>query len=120
MVLKEIKRLKRRLYEAIEKYGINADKTRVISEQLDQLINEFNSKQRILSEDNNMKTAYDKSILKLKQITIDFGSFPTVKEWNYFAKENTLLSSESIKYISQLNWNELREKVLHEINKKIF
>ena len=120
MVLGKIKRLKRRLYEAIEKYGIDAEETRVISEQLDKLINVFNSKQRIFSEDNNMKTAYDKSILKLKQITIDFGSFPTVEEWNYFAKENTLLSSESIKYISQLNWHELREKILYEINKKIF
>ena len=37
--------------------------------------------------------------------------FPTVKEWNIYAKENQLLSSESIKYIAGVNWHELRNRI---------
>ena len=32
-----------------------------------------------------------------------------------YAKENNLLSSSSIEYISGLNWNKLRTKILSEI-----
>lgn len=120
MVLRKIEKLRKKLHDVIEKEGINSEDAAKISKELDELINEFNKKQQVFSNDNNMKSAYEKSIIKLKQITIDFGSFPSVREWDYFAKDNNLLSSESIKYISKLNWHELREKILYEINKKIF
>lgn len=120
MVLRKIEKLRKKLHDVIEKEGINSEYAAKISKELDELINEFNKKQQVFSNDNNMKSAYEKSITKLKQITTDFGGFPTIKEWDYFAKDNNLLSSESIKYISKLNWHELREKILYEINKKIF
>lgn len=120
MVLRKIEKLRKKLHDVIEKEGINSEEVAKISKELDEVINEFNKKQQVFSNDNDMKSAYDKSIIKLKQITIDFGSFPSVQEWDHFAKDNNLLSSESIKYISRLNWHELREKILYEINKKIF
>lgn len=120
MVLRKIEKLRKKLHDAIEKEGINSEEVAKISKELDEVINEFNKKQQVFSNDNDMKSAYDKSIVKLKQITIDFGNFPSVQEWDHFAKDNSLLSSESIKYISRLNWHELREKTLYEINKKIF
>lgn len=116
----KIRRLRKKLHSNIEKYGINSEETRNISLCLDELINEYNKQQQIFDKDNNMKKAYEASIEKLKQIIKEFGEFPSVNEWNKYAKENVLLSSESIKYISHLNWNELREKLIYETNKKIF
>lgn len=116
----KIEKLKKKLNKSIERYGLNSEETRKISLELDELINEYNKNQQIFPENSIMKNAYDKSIKKLKQITTEYGEFPSTKSWNYFAEENDLLSSESIKFISHLNWNELREKILYEINKKIF
>lgn len=120
MVLRKIEKLRKKLNYVIEKKGINSEEATKISKELDELINEFNKRQQVFSNNNDMKIAYEKSIAKLKQIATDFGSFPSVREWDYFAKDNNLLSSESIKYISRLNWHELREKISYEINKKIF
>ena len=44
-------------------------------------------------------------------MTVKKIEFPTVKEWNKYAKENQLLSSESIKYIAGVNWHELRNRI---------
>lgn len=116
----KIEKLRKKLSKSIERHGLNAEETRKISLELDELINEYNKNQQIFLNNSIMKEAYDKSVKKLKRITIEFGEFPTTTEWNYYARENNLLSSESMKFILHLNWNELREKILYEINKKIF
>ena len=54
---------------------------------------------------------YEESLKKLKEMTGKKVKFPTVKEWNIYAKENQLLSSESIKYIAGVNWHELRNRI---------
>ena len=54
---------------------------------------------------------YTESLKKLKKMTVKKIEFPTVKEWNKYAKENQLLSSESIKYIAGVNWHELRNRI---------
>lgn len=116
----KIEKLRSKLHDNIKKYGINSKQTKIISMQLDELINEYNKSQQIFDEYNNMKIAYKESLNKIRKIAEEFGEFPSIKEWNKYANEKMLLSSESIKFISHLNWNQLREKVLYEINKKIF
>lgn len=120
MVLGKIERLRKKLHNYIEKFGLNSEQTQKVSRELDQLINEYNKQQRTFAEGSKTGEAYKLSIKKLKRLTIENGEFPTIEEWNKIAKVNDLLNSESIKYISNLNWNELREKILYEINKKIF
>lgn len=58
---------------------------------------------------------YIDSVKSLKKITGDFINFPTINEWNHYAKENDFLNSESLKYISGNNWHDLRNKILSEI-----
>lgn len=116
----KIEKLRRRLHQAIERHGLDSKEVRLISAELDKLINEYNKNQQVYEPNNKMKKAYDNSIKKIKQIVKEFGDFPNVEEWNHYAKDNNLLSSESLKYISHLNWNEFREKILYEINKKNF
>ena len=58
-----------------------------------------------------MYEKYVQSIKDLKKITKDFIRFPTIKEWNHYAKEKDLLNSESLKYISGNSWHNLRNKI---------
>ena len=120
MVLGKIERLRKKLHNYIEKFGLNSEQTQKVSKELDQLINEYNKQQRVFAEGNKTGEAYKLSTKEIKKLTIENGEFPTIEEWNKIAKDHVLLNSESIKYISNLNWNELREKILYEINKKIF
>lgn len=105
----EIEKLREELYKSISDRGIDIEETIEMSKKLDNLINGMkdipNKKQ------NNYDIAYE----KLKKLTKDFGEFPTVKGWNKYAKENNLLSSSSMQYISGFNWNKLRAKILSEI-----
>lgn len=75
MVLRKIEKLRKKLHDVIEKEGINSEEATKISKKLDELINEFNKRQQVFSNDNDMKSAYEKSIAKLKQITIDLEAF---------------------------------------------
>lgn len=120
MVLGKIHRLRKRLHYCIERYGLNSKQTEKVSKELDELINQYNRQQRIFPEGSKMQKAYNESIKLLKSFIIENGEFPSIEEWNRLAKERVLLNSESIKYISTLNWHELREKILYEIDKKIF
>ena len=61
-----------------------------------------------------MYIKYLESINCLRKIARDFVRFPTIKEWNYYAKENNLLNSESLKYISGNSWHDLRNRILSE------
>ncbi len=54
-----------------------------------------------------MKEQYLKAIQKIKELQ----EIITETEWNKIAKENNLLSSESIKYISQKDFMILQEEL---------
>lgn len=56
------------------------------------------------------KIAYE----ELKRYTRE-KEFPNVQEWNIYAKENDFMSAESIKFLTNLSWNQIRQKVLSEI-----
>lgn len=112
--------LRKKLHKAIDKYDINSKEVAAISNKIDKELNKLDQRRRNFREGSEIKEYYDTSIEELKKITQDFGDFPTVSEWNHYAKENNLLSSISIEYISGLNWKELREKILYETDKKIF
>ena len=119
--VKRIKSLRNKLHKSIKKHGVNAEETRKISDEMDKLINEYyDNIQRIgYPADSEMKVYYEQSYKQLKIVTQQLESFPSVQEWNKFAKENCLLSSISMQYISKLNWNYLRTKILRELNMNI-
>lgn len=112
-IKEDIEKLREELYKSIENNGLNAEETMKISKELDKKIQKYlKDIEHIIDKKENR---YNVSYKKLKKLTKDFGEFPTVKGWNKYAKENNLLSSSSIEYISGLNWNKLRTKILSEI-----
>ena len=94
-MLNRFERLREKLNNSIEKYGIESEKTRKLSDKFNKLLNK----------------KYIESIKTLEKITSDFSKFPTINEWNKYAKEKDLLCSESIKYITGINWHELRNRI---------
>lgn len=119
--VKRIKSLRNKLHKSIKKYGVKAEETRKISDEMDKLINEYydNIQQIEYPSDSEMRIYYEQSYRAMKTITQQLERFPSIQEWNKFAKENCLLSSMSMQYISKLNWNYLRTKVLRELNMDI-
>lgn len=111
--MSKIEQLRNKLHESIDKYGINAEKTRKISVEIDKMLNE-----RGYNESNLIYNKYLESMFELRKISKIFGKFPTIDEWNKYAKENMLLNSESIKYISGLNWHKLKDRIKKDLNKK--
>ena len=105
--VKRIRNLRNKLHESIKKNGLDSDKTRKISDEMDKLINEYydNIQQIEYPTDSEMKVYYEQSYKQLKIVTQQLERFPSTQEWNKFAKENCLLSSMSMQYISKLNWN---------------
>ena len=119
--VKRIKSLRNKLHKSIKKYGVNAEETRKISDEMDKLINEYyNNIQRIsYPADSEMRLYYEQSYRAMKTTTQQLERFPSIQEWNQIAKEKYLLSSTSMQYISKLNWNYLRTKILRELNMEI-
>lgn len=119
--VKRIKSLRNKLHKSIKKHGVNAEETRKISDEMDKLINEYyNNIQRIsYPADSEMKVYYEQSYRAMKTTTQQLERFPSIQEWNQIAKEKYLLSSTSMQYISKLNWNYLRTKILRELNMEI-
>ena len=119
--IKKIRSLRNKLHKSIKKNGLDSDETRKISDEMDKLLNEYyDNIQRIsYPSDSEMKIYYEYSYKQLKIVTQQLERFPSVQEWNKFAKENVLLSSMSMQYISKLNWNYLRTKILRELNMDI-
>lgn len=119
--IKKIRSLRNKLHKSIKKNGLDSDETRKISDEMDILINEYyDNIQRIsYPTGSEMKIYYEYSYKQLKIVTQQLERFPSVQEWNKFAKENVLLSSMSMQYISKLNWNYLRTKILRELNMDI-
>lgn len=119
--VKRIKSLRNKLHKSIKKYGVNAEETRKISDEMDKLINEYyDNIQRIsYPSDSEMRLYYEQSYRAMKTTTQQLERFPSIQEWNQIAKEKYLLSSTSMQYISKLNWNYLRTKILRELNMEI-
>ena len=120
MVL-EIKKLQKKLNNSAIKNGVNSNKTKEISEEIDKLINEYYSTIETVQfpSTSNSDYYYEKSYNRLKEITKASGKFPTTTEWNAIAKEEALFSVVSMEYVSCLDWNYLRAKVEKEIKAKI-
>ena len=119
--IKKIRSLRNKLHKSIKKNGLDSDETRKISDEIDVLINKYynNIQQIKYPAGSEMKIYYEYSYKQLKIVTQQLERFPSVQEWNKFAKENVLLSSMSMQYISKLNWNYLRTKILRELNMDI-
>lgn len=121
-VYSEIRVLQNKLDKNIEKYGLSDKKTIELSEKIDTYINYYYAtiKERQYSTGSEMFLYYRMSYDKLKELTKENEKFPSAEEWNKYAKKHSLLCSESMKYISMLDWNYLRVKINREINLKIF
>lgn len=120
-ILKQIRSCRKKLDASVKRTGLNSEETRKISNKMDKLICEYyNSIEMIkFPFSSQMEEFYKNSYNVLKKITKEFNKFPNVDEWNKYAKENNFLSSQSIEYIAQLDWNYLRAKIIREINEKI-
>ena len=105
-------KLRQKLDESIETTGLSSEKTKKISIRYNELVNNYYEKEQQYHKGNFMYRKYLESIKNLKKITRDFMKFPTIKEWNHYAKENNLLNTESLKYISGCTWHDLRNKIL--------
>lgn len=116
-----IRNLQNKLNNDVEKNKLSNKDTLEISNEIDKLINHYyllSMQERKYPINSNMKLYYNLSYEELKKLTIKNKEFPELEEWNCYAKENNLLSSESIKYISMLEWKYLKLKVKKDINKK--
>lgn len=111
-MINNFEKLREKLHESIEVNGLHSEKTRKISERYNELVNFYYQNERQYHHDNVMSIKYLESVKCLRKITNDFIKFPTIEEWNCYAKENDLLSSESLKYISGNAWHDLRNRIL--------
>lgn len=120
-LLRQIRSYRKKLDNSIKKYGLNSNETRKISNVMDKLINEYYSAIEIVEFPiwSNSSMFYKKSYEALKNVTQQLQRFPSVKEWNEFAKENNYLSHVSLEYISKLNWKYLEVKIKRELNLNI-
>lgn len=60
-----------------------------------------------------MNKEYNQALKKIREMKRKV----SVKEWNKIAKEENLLSTESLKYVSKKNFKNLVEQVRKEANK---
>lgn len=115
----EIRNLQSKLNTDAQKNKLHDMETLEISNKIDELINHYyllSMQKRKFPTNSKMDLFYDASYKALKELTIKNNKFPQLEEWNKYAKENKLLSSESIKYISMLEWKYLKLRVNKEIN----
>jgi len=120
-ILKQIRSCRKKLNSAVKRTGLNSIETRKISDKMNELINEYYSSIETVKfpSSSYMNDFYKTSYESLKKITEEFNKFPSIVEWNKYAKENNLLSSITMEYITTLDWNYLRAKIIREINEKI-
>lgn len=113
---KEIERKRKKLHNSIRKNGLNSEETRKISIEIDNLLNEYYKNEKQYDYRSTMLGFYQESLRQLRNLTLDLGSFPSIEVWNEYAYKNDCLSSVSMQYISGLNWNKLRTRILSEIS----
>lgn len=116
----EIKKARKKLDRNIAEKGLKDKQTRLYSDEIDILINEYykSKETRDYPITSKFISHYEISYKELKKITKEFNEFPSVRDWDKYAQENNYLSSTAIQYISMLDWNKLRDKVKAEINAK--
>ena len=110
-MIDEFEELRVKLHKSIEENGLHSEKTFKISERYNKLVNFHYQNERQYRSSNLMYEKYKESIKALRKITADTIEFPTIKQWNHYAKENNLLNSESLKYISGSSWHGLRNRI---------
>lgn len=118
ILFKKIKKLQKQLDANIARYGLFDTRTREISKNVDKVANEYYNSLNIIHYPPTSKTIlyFNESYYALKRLTKVKNKFPTTEAWNRFAQENYFLSSVSLEYISNLDWNYLRSKIEREIN----
>jgi len=121
-VYRKIRSLQRKIDASIAKNGLSDIKTVELSLEIDELINNYykQTKVREYPKSSPILYYYNVSYSRLKDLTRERKKFPTVQEWNSYAKGNRLLSTESIKYIAMQEWNYIQIKVERELNMNIF
>ena len=92
-----------------------AKETKKISKKFDELVSEFYKKEKQYPTESIIHIKYLETIEELKKVTRDFSEYPTIKEWNKYAKTKNLLCSESLKYVTGINWHELRNRIKSEV-----
>lgn len=111
-----LKNLKNKMYQYIEKYGLNSDKALEISQKVDIEINKY------YSSNSCMKYYYEQSLYGINEYFKKRGDLPTISDWNNYANKNNLLSNISIEYISNTKFDTwCRDSVKNlELNKSDF
>lgn len=114
----QIKKYRKILNKTISKTGIYSDETKNISNQIDRLIVQYYQQTKAITfpTESSTNQFFEKSYQALKIVTINNNKFPTVTEWNEFAKKNNCLCHKSLEYITRLDWNYLEIKVQRELN----
>lgn len=102
---------RKKLNFAIEKYGLDSQETRDLSIEIDNLINIYYKRERIYVEGNKMHEFYLYSLKILQESYKQTKEFPSIEMWNKIAKANYCMTSESLKYISGLNWHKLEDRL---------
>lgn len=116
MLLERIEKLKVKLDEAVEKYGLNSNEVSKISKKIEKIMNKEMKNKEPIPTGNKMKDAYNMSIYYMKIKTIEEEKFPSAEEWDVYASNNTyVLNSKTIKYMTGYNWHKLRCKIEQEI-----
>ncbi len=114
----EIRNLQNELNNDVQSDELDNTKAIELSNKIDKLVNDYylvSMYGRKFPANSNMKKYYELSYRELIKLTMKNNKFPSLEEWNKYAKENNLLSSESIKYISMLEWKYLKLKVNKQI-----
>lgn len=118
----KIRNLQNQLNSGVEKNKLHDRNTIKLSNEIDELINHYYSlsmQERKFPINSKMNLFYEESYKELVKITKKNKKFPELEEWNKYAKENNLLSTESMKYIIGVEWKYIKLKINKEINKKI-
>ncbi len=110
-MINDFEKLRTKLHESIAIYGLDSEQTRKISERYNELVNFYYQNERQYHKDNVMNVKYLESVKYLRNIASEFIKFPTIQEWNCYAKQKNLLNSESLKYISGNDWHDLRNRI---------
>lgn len=116
----EIRDLQSKLNNELQQDSLHDGKTIKLSNEIDKLINHYYSLSSGVIKfptNSKMNLFFEESYRELIKITKENKKFPELEEWNKYAKENNLLSTESMKYIIGVEWKYIRLKVNKEIKK---
>lgn len=123
IVDKKLKKLRRKLNKAIEEYGITAEQTLHVNEQMHQWINWYGKNWQLERKRETKMYPPNSDIYLLYQMSKQFlqdyvqksKKFPSVHEWNVLAQKEGYMSSVGIEYITGNNWNEIRQDIKSRI-----